>query len=108
MKSLKKLSNELSIHNSNSNFTLLEKTKVLKEKKFVSEVDLIADNIKSNAKLVSKFKQYNQAPPSFIFDRNSYLNMSKIGFTKKGIKNPKICFFGDRNKILVYEIDKDL
>jgi len=25
----------------------------------------------------------------------------------KGIKNPKICFFGDRNKILIYEIEKD-
>ena len=25
----------------------------------------------------------------------------------KGIKNPKICFFGDRNKILIYEMEKD-
>ncbi len=33
--------------------------------------------------------------------------MGKIGFTMKGIKNPKICFFGDRNKILIYEMEKD-
>ena len=25
----------------------------------------------------------------------------------KAIKNPKICFFGDRNKLLIYNIDKN-
>ena len=36
-----------------------------------------------------------------------YSVVNKIGFCMKGIMNPKICFFGDRNKILIYELDKD-
>mmetsp|Transcript_35370 Transcript_35370/g.31840 ORF Transcript_35370/g.31840 Transcript_35370/m.31840 type:complete len:125 (+) Transcript_35370:508-882(+) len=45
--------------------------------------------------------------PRIIIDPMIYRKLTTIGATTKSLKNLRICYFGEKNKVLSYNIEKD-
>jgi len=45
--------------------------------------------------------------PKVIFDPLLYKELKHIGILSKDLKGPRICFFGEKNKILIYNVERD-
>jgi Kelch motif len=96
----------------------IEKTQIIQGDKLQKELSEIEENIVKDIKPGStSSSNANPSLPKVIFDPMNYKTITTIGAISKSIlfasfdpldfKNMRICYFGEKNKVLIYSIDRD-
>ncbi|CAD8167625.1 unnamed protein product [Paramecium octaurelia] len=86
----------------------LKGIKALKNNDLIKEIDDLEEQVDRD---VAQQKQLKISEikklPKLVFDLKLINDISKFGQFKKDISNPQICFFGDKHKILIYNIENN-
>ncbi|EAR92095.1 kelch motif protein (macronuclear) [Tetrahymena thermophila SB210] len=84
---------------------LLEQTKVIKNDQLVNKISEIEDQIKKQIKesTISQEKQEFEIP-SIVFGSDIYKSISSIAYLD--VYQPKICFVGNKNKLIILDLKK--
>jgi kelch-like protein 10 len=86
----------------------LNKAKVIQGDEVIRPLNDIEDDVSRDVKLAATLKSMNSfSIPSISFDRMCYNEIVNIGITSRDHKNPRVCFFGEKNKVLHYNIEKN-
>ncbi|CAD8162651.1 unnamed protein product [Paramecium pentaurelia] len=86
----------------------LKGVKALKNNDLIKEIDDLEEQVDRD---VAQQKQLKISEikklPKLVFDLKLINEVSKFGQFKKDVSNPQICFFGDKHKILIYNIENN-
>ncbi|CAD8161521.1 unnamed protein product [Paramecium pentaurelia] len=86
----------------------LKTTKAFKGNDFIKEINDLDEQVDKD---IGQLKQLKGSElkilPKLNFEQKLINDISKYGKFKKEVSNPQICYFGEKHKILIYNIEKN-